>query len=333
MRASLFPSRVLWALTLTEVNPNPMNPKHQYTDLILMHVIVLIWGYTGIIGKWSELSADLLVFLRMLIAAAVLVPIVIARRAASGVGWAERCKYLGVGVVIAGHWVTFFAAIDVSNVTVALSCMATTSVFAALLEPVFYRRPVAWSEVLIAGAAALGVSLIFGALGQLSAGVALALLSSLLAALFTILNGKLFQAGGRASVMSAHEMVGGCVALLVYQLLASHSIGGFAATVAGVPAREWLLAAILGLVCTALPFVFSIKVMRSLSPFSVCLAVNLEPVYAILLALFHFGNSERMTPLFYLGSAVILLAVLTDGLFKIRRQTRLKAAAAVTVRA
>lgn len=312
---------------------NPMNPAHRHTDLILMHVIVLIWGYTGIIGKWSELPAHTLVFLRMFVAATALVPVVILRRAHCGVSWAEWWKYLGVGVVIAGHWVTFFAAIDASNVTVALSCMAMTSVFAAFLEPVFYRRPIAWSELVCAGTAVLGVGLIFGALGQLSNGVVFALISAILAALFTIFNGRLFRAGGRATAMSAAEMVGGCAALLVYQLFASSSVSELAAALLNISPREWLLTSVLGLVCTALPFVYSIKVMRSLSPFSVCLAVNLEPVYAIVLALFHFGDSERMNPLFYGGTTVILLAVLSDGLVKIRRQSRVRASTTFRARA
>jgi drug/metabolite transporter (DMT)-like permease len=304
--------------TLNEVDPKAMIRSYRRADLLLMHVIVLIWGYTGIIGKWSELPADVLVFLRMLIAACVLVPIVTLRGAFAGLSWGCLLKYLGVGVVIAGHWVTFFAAIDASNVSVALACMAATPVFAALLEPLLCRRSFVWSELGTAGVAALGIALIFGAAGQLSLGVGLALVSSVLAALFTILNGALFRAGGRASVMAACEMVGGVAVLLILQLVVLRSPSALGAIIAELPAKEWVLVGVLGLVCTALPFIFAIKVMRTLSPFSVCLSVNLEPVYAILLALLHFGETERMTLVFYVGAALTFLAVLADGLLKVR---------------
>lgn len=297
-------------------------PKNQHLkDQILLHIIVLIWGYTGIIGKWTTLSADKLVLLRMAFAFASLA--LVLRSRLFTISRQQIAKYLGVGVLIAAHWVTFFAAIHMSNVSTALSCMASTSLFAAFLEPLFFRRRLATVEVLTSLMALVGVGLLFQVASQFQYGILTALISAFFAALFTILNGVLYrqaaQQGGviDARIMTCFEMLGGVLALCLLQLVWQPADSSWL-----ISAENLGLAAILGIICTAVPFVISIQVMRSVNPFTLCLTINLEPIYAILLSLLHFGDSEKMSPAFYGSAALIIAAVMANGLIKARRPMR-----------
>lgn len=284
-------------------------------DHILMHGIVLIWGYTGIIGKWSELGAEFLVLLRMLTAflALFLYSVLVAQKRTIAKNTIKQyLSYVLVGTIVAGHWVTFFGAIKAANVSVALACMASTSVFAALLEPIFFRRRFSLLELTTSIIAGLGILLIFDTAGSFYLGIILALISSLLGAIFTILNGKLLAEGGNATTITQFEMLGGCLLLIIYGLLGGFDLG---AAIESLNTVEFLIAAFLGVVCTAIPFTLSIVVMRSLSPFTICLSTNLEPVYAIGLALLHFGDSERMNPFFYLAATMIIGSVIVNGLY------------------
>jgi drug/metabolite transporter (DMT)-like permease len=224
--------------------------------------------------------------------------------------------------------------------------MASTSFFAALLEPLIFRRRIFSTEIGFSLLAAVGVVLLFGIAQGYRSGMLVALLSSVLAALFTILNGVLYRdhqsrqessldLGSGAKVntrsstrdslavrMTAYEMLGGLLVLGMY-----HLSNSFIALIKSdpLPFMQWQftpqnigIAAVLGIVCTALPFVGSINVMRTLSPFTICLTVNLEPIYAIALALIHFGDSERMSASFYFAALLILGAVATNGILKSR---------------
>ncbi len=288
-------------------------------DQIMLHGIILVWGYTGIIGRWSTLDADQLVFIRM--AAAFFVIAIVLGKKILRVPPLFAFKFLGVGMIIAAHWVSFFAAIDTSKVSLALACMASVSVFAAFLEPLFYKRAIAIEEVIASVVALGGVAMIFGFTSGYELGIALALMSSALAALFTILNAQLrienietWAPNGGASEMTAFEMLGGMIALFVYQIFLGKPLSSWELTTENI-----ILALVLGVLCTALPFIGAIRVMRSVSPFTACLTINLEPVYAILLALLHFGEREKMSPGFYLAALLIIGSVMINGLIKFRK--------------
>ena len=285
-------------------------------DQIILHIIVLIWGYTGIIGKWSTLDSDQLVLIRM--GSAFLALSFFLRRALFRVPLKAVLQFMVVGVIIALHWITFFAAIEASNVSVALACLPSTSVFVAFIEPLLFRRPIALDEVATSVLALIGVVFIFGTSEGYELGVCLALVSSLLAAIFTTINGVLYQNNvktwaprGGSAVMTSYEMLGGFSAIALYQFFFGTDLNTWALSMSSIS-----LGVILGIFCTAIPFVGSIYVMRSLSPFTACLTVNLEPVYAILLALIHFGDSEKMSPSFYLATLLILASVTLNGFLK-----------------
>jgi drug/metabolite transporter (DMT)-like permease len=216
--------------------------------------------------------------------------------------------YAAVGLLIAGHWITFFEAIKQSNVSVTLACLSAAALFTSILEPVVFRRRVRLYEVVLGGVTIIGLLLIFSFETRYKLGIALSLVSAFMASLFTVINGRLVKSDNpyRISLM---EIGAGVVAIGVWLTLS----GNMGAGLWQIPPMDWLWIALLGTVCTAFAFVGSVKVMEVLSPFTVSLSINLEPVYGIALAWFIFGESERMTTAFYLGTLIILASLFANG--------------------
>lgn len=232
-------------------------------------------------------------------------------------GW----KIILAGVLIAAHWVSFFHSIKISNVSVTLACVSTGAFFGSLIEPILYRRKIDTSEILLGLLVVAGLYLIFRFEGEYLAGILTALLSAFLAACFQVINGRLVK-GNSPFRITFLEMLGGFLAISLYLAFT----GKLTSTAWSLPAMDWIYLLILGSVCTAYAFIESVAVMRELSPFTVLLSINLEPVYGIVLALIIFGSEERMDPLFYVGAAIILSTVFADVLLKRlrkRKQSRL----------
>ncbi|MFN3916984.1 MAG: DMT family transporter [Flavobacteriales bacterium] len=288
----------------------------------MLHFIVFIWGFTGILGKLITLEAPQKVWFRMLIAAISLLiylaitgkKILIARSGA--------IRYLLTGLIVAAHWVTFFAAIDESNVSVALACISTTAFFTSFLEPIIHKRPFKLYEMALGLLVAYGIYVITEAAGHYWLGITLALTSACLAALFSVLNST-FVRTEKAEIITTYEMIGGFIGISLFTGIYYH--GNIAWMAISAPDFLWLL--VLGIVCTAFAFVASVTVMKKLTPFTVNMAINLEPIYAVLIALALFPESEKMTGGFYLGAAIIILSVVINGLIK--RWERFKAKTAL----
>ncbi len=215
------------------------------------------------------------------------------------------------------HWITFFKAIKVSNVSVALATMSTGAFFTALLEPIWYGRKIVWYEILFGVIVMLGLYLIFNVESTYVEGIVLALISALLSATFSLINGKLIQKE-RPSVISIYEMASGVVFLSIYLFFS----GSFTTDFFQLSSDDWMYIFILASICTAYAFIASVKVMKYITPYTVMLTINLEPVYGIFLAFIILGESEKMDPMFYIGALVILSTVIANGILK--NWTRLK---------
>lgn len=286
----------------------------------MMHLLVFIFGFTGILGKLISLDAGPLVFWRVAIGAvAVAAWMAVAgrfRRLPRGMWW----KAVGVGVVAAAHWLAFFGAIKLSTVSVALAVIATVPFFVGLIEPAVHRRPVDRRELALAGAVVVGLFLILrdAHAGQtatgprLVAGACVALLAALLGGTFSVFNSVLVRHADSANLTRVELFS----AAAVTGLFVAVQSGGEVASAFAVPAEDVLWLVLLGVVATAFAFLMGIEVMRQLSPFTCAMAINLEPVYSILLALWIFGGEERMGPGFYAGAAVLLGAVAWDAWMK-----------------
>jgi len=229
---------------------------------------------------------------------------------------------LGTGAIIALHWVTFFKAIKVSNVSIALACMSLGALFAAFLEPLWYKRKLVGYEVLFGLMVVFGLGIIFKVETHYWQGILLAVTSAFLVAVFSMING-LYIARFKPSIIVFYEMAGGVLLLSLYLAFTGAFTNDFWAISTADIGYLFLLASL----CTAYAFIASVKLMAFISPYSVMLTTNLEPVYGIVLAFFIFGSSEQMTPMFYGGASVILLTVIANGILKnrLRLKTKTKA--------
>lgn len=292
-------------------------PNDRLKNYLHLHLIVFIWGFTAILGKLISIEAIPLVWFRMLLAAVFIGCYFLFKKRIPSENRKALWSMLVVGIVIALHWVTFFEAIKVSNVSITLATMATGSFFTAFLEPFWYRRKIIWYEVFFGISVVFGLYLIFIGDISYSRGIGIALISAFLAAIFTLMNGKLIKEYSPA-VIGFYELLGGFVFLSIYIL----STDGISWKALHLNERDIFFMLILASVCTAYAFIASVKVMRFLSPYTVMLTINLEPVYGILLALLIFGESENMNSLFYFGAFIIVFTVIANGLLK-NKQKRL----------
>ena len=291
-------------------------PNDKFKNYLHLHLIVLIWGFTAVLGKLISIDAMPLVWYRMVIASILVAVFILIRRNSIRVSSKTRMIMFMAGIIIALHWITFFKAIKVSNVSIALVTMSTGALFTAFLEPIWYGRKMIWYEVVFGLMVVLGLYLIFNVNTSYILGMSLALISALLGAVFTLINGQLIKTH-KPSTISFYELMSGAFFITVYLLIDGSFNGSFFV----LPLNDWVFIFVLASVCTAYAFIAAIKVMRFISPYTVMLTINLEPVYGILLALLIFGQSEKMSPLFYIGALIIVTTIIANGILKNRRKS------------
>lgn len=271
-----------------------------------VHLCVLLWGFTAIFGRLISLPALPLVFWRMAIVALVLAGVPRVWRSCREMPKGLVAAYAGVGALLALHWLTFYAAIKLSNASVGATCMALAPVLLAFVEPLLTRRRFDPRDLVLGVAAVAGVATVLGGIPTgMRLGVGVGALSAALLAIFGALNKRLVQQGDALAV-TAIEI--GAGALLMAALAPFVPYDGPAFPIPG--ARDAVLLVVLALGCTLLPYWLHLVALRSLTAFWVALATNLEPVYAILLAMPLLGEHHDLAARFYLGVAVIVGAVL-----------------------
>lgn len=299
-------------------------PNDKLRSYLHFHLIVFIWGFTAVLGALITLDAVPLVWYRMLMASFFIFLWIKFRRKRMNLRGGAMTTLLIAGVVIAAHWLTFFGAIKVSNVSITLAVLSTGAFFTSILEPIFYKRKVIPYEIAFGLVVIFGLYIIFQVETEYFFGIFLALISALLSAVFTLINGKVAKRED-AAVISFYELLTGTAAITVYLGILSFfgSTGeGFSAEFFQVSTADWLYLFILASVCTAYAFITSVAVMKHLSPYTIMLTINMEPIYGILLAFWIFGSEEKMDPGFYYGAAIILATVILNGIFKTRRKMK-----------
>ncbi|WP_264553688.1 DMT family transporter [Flavobacterium sp. N2038] len=276
-----------------------------------LHLIVFIWGFTAILGALITIDAENLVWFRMLLAMIFLGVFIIYKKQSFQVPIKELFKLIFVGLLIALHWIFFFKAIHVSNVSITLSIFSLGAFFASLLEPLFFGRKVLWYEVFFGLIIIAGLALILQVEIKYLTGVYYALAAIILGVLFTLMNGKLIS-DHEPSVITFYEFGAGVFFITIYFLVQ----GKFNADFFTMSLNNWGLLFILASICTAYAFTASVKVMQRLTPYTVMLTTNLEPVYGIVLAYFILGGKEKMSVEFYIGAVIIIITVILNGVFK-----------------
>ncbi|KOS08022.1 permease [Flavobacterium akiainvivens] len=280
-----------------------------------LHLIVFVWGFTAVIGKKISLPAMPLVWYRMSIAVAIMFIYAFIVKTPLKVSGKTLFQFVIAGLIIALHWLTFYHAIKISNISITLACLSTGAFFASLLEPLLYGRKIILYEVFFGLLVIAGLCIIFNSHGSYMWGMLTALLSALLSTIFAIINGK-FAKEHNPVAISIYELLGGIFFFSLYLLFTGQFNGSFF-TISG---SDWLWLFILASICTAYAQIAAVKVMKTVTPYTMMLTINLEPVYGIILALWAFKDSEKMGWTFYLGAAIILSTVILNGVLKNRTQ-------------
>jgi len=297
-------------------------PDDKLKSYLHFHFIVLIWGFTAVLGALITLDAIPLVWYRMLLASGFILVWIKWKNKDLRVSPRKFLVLVIAGIVIALHWLTFFGAIKVSNVSITLALLSTGAFFTSILEPIFYKRKLVGYEVVFGLIVIVGLYIIFKVETDQYLGIVLALISAFLSAVFTLINGKLVKQAA-PSVISFYELFAGVVAISIYLLvitITSEGARGFGSEFFVLSATDWIYLLVLASICTAYAFIASVAVMKHLSPYTIMLTINLEPVYGIFLAFLVFGNKEQMDPQFYFGAAIILTTVILNGYLKTKRK-------------
>ena len=278
---------------------------------ILLHSVVVIFGFTGILGKLISIDAIPLVFWRTTIGGLVILAWLAIRKQITKKSKYTILKMSGVGLLVAFHWILFFASIKVSTVSVALVMVATTPMFVGLIEPIVFKRKLDLKEIFVSAIVIAGISTIFKISGEYHLGMIMGLASALLAGLFATFNGVLVKTYD-ASNISMIELLSASLGTTL--LLAC--TGGINSELFILSSSDWVLISLLAVVATSFAFIASTSVMKVLTPFTTAIAINLEPIYAIILAVMFFGDEEMMGVDFYFGASLIIGAVIINTLIK-----------------
>ena len=286
-------------------------PNDNVRSYLHLHLIVFIWGFTAVLGALISLDAVPLVWYRMSMASVFILLFIWIKRIPFKLPLKILIGFIFAGLIITLHWLTFFKAIKVSNISVTLACLSTGAFFTSLLEPLLHGRKVILYEVFFGVLVIVGLGIIFKVEGNYIQGILFALSSAFLSALFSVINSK-YAKLYNPSVVSFYEILSGVVFLSAYFLF----IGGFDAAFFKLSFKDWMYLALLSSICTAYAFIASVKVMKFLSPYTVMLTINLEPIYGIILAVIVFQDKEKMSIEFYIGVLIILSTVIMNGIIK-----------------
>ena len=267
-----------------------------------MHLTVFVWGFTAILGRLISLSAIPLVWYRLLVVLAVMPVIIWWRGLPMRVPMPQLRSFAFAGALVALHWLLFYGCIKYAGVAVAVLCLSTLTFFTAILEPIIFKRRAVLSELLIGFGVMIGVSFLVKVETNTDlTGLLMGLGSALFSAGFGTLNGKLARES-RGEVMTFYEL---SAAALVTSAFFFIQPGTFVAPTA-LSLQDGVLLLVLGVGCTVLPWLWSLRVLQTLAPYAMALAVSLETVYAMGLAWFIFPGAEQLTWRFYAGVVVLL---------------------------
>ena len=278
--------------------------------------MVIFLGFTGVLGKLISLETPYLVWHRMFIAFISLFFFLLFKKQIRSINKKDILPLLGIGAIVALHWFFFFGAIKVANISVAVICLATASLFSAFMEPIFFKRKLLKYELVF------GI-IVFGALSFMLyekpenedinyfLGYVYGIASAFLGTLFTMFNGKYINKVDAAKITMV-EMLGGVILISLYFIY----IEDYSILTTSLIFDDIIYLILLGTICTAGIFVWMTEIMRHITPYALIMAINLEPIYSIIIGLIIFSETETMNLSFYLGSSIILFIVFLDGYIK-----------------
>ncbi len=278
---------------------------------LLLHLIVFIWGISPVLGRFITADTWQLVWFRVLISAFVIFIYIIATKQSLSVSKKQFLQLSGVGLIIMVHWLTFYGAIKVSNISVTLVAFSTGTLFSAIIEPILYKRAIRFYEVIIGLVIIGAIALIFSIETQYWLGIVLGIVAALTSSIFGVLNGLLVKTV-KPAVISFYELFMAFICLtIVLAILQNYSSLFFA-----LDKNSMIGLLLLSLVCTVFPFIASVDLAKYISPYTIVLTVNLETVYGIIWAILFYKENKEVKPTFYLGVCIILLAIFLNTFLK-----------------
>ena len=282
-------------------------------SLLHFHFIVFIFGFTAILGSLISVNSYQIVWFRVLIAALTIIVVIKILKKSIQISLSQLLMLVFCGFLISLHWVFFFKAIKVSNVSVTLSILSLGAFITSFLEPFFYKKKIVKYEVIFGIIVAVGTIIVFKTQLHYLEGIIYALIAVLFSVFFTLINGKIINYLPSITI-SFYELSSGFFIISFILLLR----GDFSSELIKITQDDLLWLLILGTICTAYAFVISVDVMKHLSPYTIMISINMEPIYGMLLAYLLLGDNEKMSSLFYIGFFLIFFSVLMNGYLKLR---------------
>ena len=289
--------------------------RDSYKSLIHLHFLIFLWGFTSIFGVLITLDPILIVWFRLLIAAILIfVFLFLIYKDSLRLSNSSFFNFFIGGLLISIHWYLFFYSIKISSISLTLSILSTASLMTSFLEPIFYKRPFRIHELVFGLIAVVGLVLIFGIQYENYFAILISLICTLLSVLFSILNGYLIKNHSSFQI-SFYEILFG---LIITSLIILFSDIQFPLLIS-IKFTDWIYIFILGSLCTAYAFVASTYILKFISPYTMMMSLNLEPIYGIIFSLIIFGEKEYMSIQFYIGAGIIFLGVIGNILYKYKK--------------
>ena len=292
--------------------------ENRFRSVIHFHFIVFIFGFTSIIGALISRDAITIVWYRMIFASIILLIFMLFTN--SGITKINSKKIPSLtlaGFLIASHWIAFFKSVKLVGVSPTLAMLSTGAIITAFLEPIFYKRKILIYEIIFGTIAMIGTLIIFKSTPEDFFGMSVALLATVLGVFYTLINGKLINEYS-ATILNFYEMTIGALFISTYMFYS----GEFNKFFFQFSVNDFLWILILSSICTAYAITKSISLIKVLNPYSIMLILNMEPIYGIMLALVIFGQNELMNLNFYLGLVLIMIAILSNFIYKSRRASQ-----------
>jgi drug/metabolite transporter (DMT)-like permease len=281
--------------------------KHQ----LLLHFIVLIWGFSPILGRFITCSTMQLVWFRILFTLILITGYIVVSKVSIKVSRGDLFKLAIIGVIIAIHWLCFYGAIKVSNVSVTMAAFSTGTLFTAITEPLILKRKILWYELLIGLIIIGAICMIFSVEITYWLGITLGIIAAFTASIFSVLNAIMVRTINSTAI-SYIELWFGLIGLSIYLACTN----GFSADFFILNNQAILGLVLLAGICTAFPFIASVNLMKHLSPYTITLTVNLETVYGIILAIIIYEENKELSMTFYAGVMVILFSIFFNAWLK-----------------
>jgi len=285
-----------------------------------MHTAIFLWGFTGLLGKLIQLNEGVLVWYRLLISSAAIFLILLYRKSLPKLNYRQLRQISGIGIIVMLHWVMFYASIKLASISVAMICLSSIALFTSIIEPIVNKEKFDYLEILFSAAAMIGISTIYASDTGASLGIIFGVISALLSAIFSTLNRNIASKHGSLTI-SLVELTSGMIFLtLLFPLYffiqpTEKLIPDF---------QDWMYLLILSLVCTVLTWILSLQALRKVSAYTMGLALNLEPVYGIALAVLFAGEAKILNWGFLSGALIILITVTAHTFYKFYKTRKIK---------